>query len=75
MILVYFAVTEFLDRVVFQESDRVTACSGTSFFSAGLKAFQLGNVFRLFPTDTFTVFELNFVTENEGFFPADECPG
>ena len=40
---------EFLDRVIFQESDRVTACSGTSFFSAGLKAFQLGNVFRLFP--------------------------
>ena len=28
---------EFLDRVIFQESDRVTACSGTSFFFCRIK--------------------------------------
>ena len=28
---------EFLDRVIFQESDRVTACSDTSFFFCRIK--------------------------------------
>ena len=40
---------EFLDRVIFEESDRVTACGGTSFFFCRIKGFQLGNVCRLFP--------------------------
>ena len=31
---------EFLDRVIFQESDRVTACSGTSFFFCRIKCLS-----------------------------------
>ena len=31
---------EFLDRVIFQESDRVTACSGTSFFFCRIKGLS-----------------------------------
>ena len=31
---------EFLDRVIFQESDRVTACGGTSFFFCRIKGLS-----------------------------------
>ena len=31
---------EFLDRVIFQESDRVTACSGSSFFFCRIKGLS-----------------------------------
>ena len=66
---------EFLDRVIFQESDRVTACSGTSLlFLPDQRFFNSGTCVACFQ-DTFTVFELTFVTENERFLPADECPG
>ena len=43
-------------------------------FSAGLKAFNSGTCVVCFQ-DTFTVFELTFVIENERFLPADERPG
>ena len=61
---------EFLDRVIFQESDRVTACSGTSFFSTGLKAFQLGNVFRLFPRYIYR-FRVKLCDRKRGVFPGE----
>ena len=65
---------EFLDRVIFQESDRVTDCGGTSFFFCRIKGFQLGNVCRLFPRYIYR-FRVNLRDRKREVLPTDECPG